>query len=378
MLLQRQIQKSIEDNLFKNKVIILYGARQVGKTTLVKEIQKKYLTESVYLNCDEPDIKNALTNKTSTELKSYFGNSRLVIIDEAQRVENIGLTLKLAFDTFPEIQIIATGSSSFDLANKIVEPLTGRKREFFLPAISIIELSAIYSEIEIKRIIENRMLFGMYPGVLFGNTNEERKNVEEIARSYLYKDILALDKIRNPEGVEKLLKALALQIGQEVSYNELASTIGLNKKTVENYIRILEQAFIIFRLKPYYKNSRNELTRLRKIYFYDIGVRNAIIDNFNSFDKRNDIGAIWENFMISERLKRNSNLGDKIPEAIPYFWRTTSGKEIDYIEDVSDSLSAYEIKISKEKNSAPKLFIENYPNSRFMSVNKDNFFDFVS
>lgn len=377
MLLQRQLQKDIEENLFKNKVIILYGARQVGKTTLVKEIQKKYINDSIYLNCDEPDVKNSLTNKTSTELKNFFGNSRLVIIDEAQRVENIGLTLKLAFDTFPEIQIIATGSSSFDLANKIVEPLTGRKREFFLSPISLTELLNIYSEIEVKRIIENRMLFGMYPGVLFGNSSEEKKNVEEIARSYLYKDILALDKIRNPEGVEKLLKALALQIGKEVSYNELAFTVGLNKKTIENYVRILEQAFIIFRLKPYYNNSRNELTRLRKIYFYDLGIRNAIIDNFNSFDKRNDIGVMWENFMISERLKRNNNFGDKIPETLPYFWRTTNGQEVDYVENISGVISAFEIKVTKEKQYPPKSFVENYPNSKFMSVNKDNFFDFV-
>jgi predicted AAA+ superfamily ATPase len=374
MILKRQIQQQIEDNLFKNKVIILYGARQVGKTTLVKEIQKKYSDQSLYLNCDESDIRDALTNKTSTQLKAYFGNNKLIIIDEAQRVKNIGLTLKLVFDTFPEIQIIATGSSSFDLANKVVEPLTGRKREFFLPPISIAEYLIKFSDLEFKRILENRIIFGMYPGVIFGDSREERKNIEEISRSYLYKDILEIDTIRNPEGIEKLLKALALQIGKEVSYNELASTIGINKRTVEKYIQILEQAFIIFRIKPYYKNARNELTRLRKIYFYDLGVRNALINNFNNFDKRDDIGLMWENFLISERIKKNNNLDIN---ANSYFWRMIDGREIDYLEEIGDILSAYEIKWTEQTTSIPKAFADNYPKATFKIVNKNNFFDFV-
>ena len=375
MILHRHIQKTIEENLFKNKVIIIYGARQVGKTTLVKEIQKKYRDQSLYLNCDEPDIKNALADKTSTQLKAYFGNSRLVIIDEAQRVKNIGLTLKLVFDTFPYIQIIATGSSSFDLANKVVEPLTGRKREFFLPPISVAESVGQSSPIEFKRMLENRMIFGMYPGVIFGDSREEKKNIEEIARSYLYKDILEIDTIRNPEGIEKLLKALALQIGNEVSYNELASTVGINKRTVEKYIQILEQAFIIFRLKPYYKNARNELTRLRKIYFYDLGVRNALINNFNAFDSRNDIGAVWENFLISERMKTNNLAGATV---CSYFWRTTDGREIDYLEENGDILSAYEIKWSEDDFSAPKAFSDNYPEAAYAVVNRENYLDFIA
>ncbi|OHA24361.1 MAG: ATPase [Candidatus Taylorbacteria bacterium RIFCSPLOWO2_01_FULL_44_26] len=373
-MLQRHIQKAIEEGLFKNKVIVIYGARQVGKTTLVKEIQKKYKDQSLYLNCDEPDIKDALTDKTSTQLKAYFGNSRLVIIDEAQRVKNIGLTLKLAFDTFPDIQIIATGSSSFDLANKVVEPLTGRKREFFLPALSVAECTGLSSPVEFKRMFESRMIFGMYPGVVLGDSREERKNIEEIARSYLYKDILEIDTIRNPEGIKKLLKALALQIGNEVSYNELALTVGINKRTVEKYIQILEQAFIIFRLKPYYKNARNELTRLRKIYFYDLGIRNALINNFNAFDSRNDIGAMWENFVISERMKKNNLSGMAISS---HFWRTIDGREIDYLEENGNILSAYEIKWSGNGFSAPKVFSDNYPQSTYAVITKENLFDFV-
>ncbi len=374
MTLHREIQQEIENNLFKKKVVIIYGARQVGKTTLVKEIQKKYLKTSLYLNCDEPDIKRALTDKTSTELKAFFGNNSLIIIDEAQRVNNIGLTLKLAFDTFPDIQIIATGSSSFDLANKVVEPLTGRKREFFLPPISVSEYVKNSSIIEFNRMLENRMIFGMYPGIIFGDSREEKKNIEEIARSYLYKDILEIDTIRNPESIEKLLKALALQIGQEVSYNELALTIGIDKKTVEKYIHILEQAFIIFRLKPYYKNARNELTKLRKIYFYDLGVRNALINNFNNFDTRNDTDMLWENFLISKRMKSNNVKGREVSS---FFWRTITGREIDYVEEEGDSLSAYEIKWTEQNPSIPKTFSDNYPNATWTNVHNGNYKDFI-
>ena len=377
MILRRHIQKSIEDSLFKGKIIVIYGARQVGKTILVKEIQKKYPDHSLYLNCDEPDIKNALSDKTSTQLKAYFGNNRLVIIDEAQRVTNIGITLKLIFDTFPEVQVIATGSSSFELANKIVEPLTGRKREFFLTPLTVSEYMSLSSPIEFQRMIENRMLFGMYPGVVINDSREERKNIEEIAKSYLYKDILEFNKIRNPESVEKLLKALALQVGNEVSYNELALTAGINKATVEKYIQILEQAFIIFRLKPYYKNARNELTKLRKIYFYDLGIRNAIINNFNHFDERNDVGTLWENFVISERMKKNSVEDVTVT---PYFWRTIEGREIDYLEDMGNTLSAYEIKWSELNSSAvaPKTFSDNYPKTPYKVITPENFFDFVT
>jgi hypothetical protein len=375
MILQRDIQQSIQDNLFKGKVIVIYGARQVGKTTLVKEIQGKYADQSLYLNCDEPDIRNALTHKTSTELKAYFGRNRLVIIDEAQRVTNIGLTLKLVHDTFPDIQIIATGSSSFDLANKVVEPLTGRKREFFLPPVSVAECLKISSPLEFQRTMENRMIYGMYPGVVFGDSREQKNNMDEIARSYLYKDILEIDTIRNPDSVEKLLKALALQIGSEVSYNELALIAGINKRTVEKYIQILEQAFIIFRLKPYYKNSRNELTRLRKIYFHDLGVRNALINNFNGFEVRSDVGAIWENFLISERLKKNGLAG---ASTNPYFWRNLEGREIDYVEEAGSELSAYEIKWTDRASSAPKAFTTNYPGASYKVVTRDNFIDFVA
>ncbi|KKP77797.1 MAG: hypothetical protein UR78_C0029G0001 [Candidatus Moranbacteria bacterium GW2011_GWF2_35_39] len=372
-IIKRKIQDSVEKALFKGKIVIIYGARQVGKTTLVKEIQKKYLAESIYLNCDEPDIREAFSDKTSTEIKAYLGKAKIVILDEAQRIKNIGLTLKLMADNFPEIQIIATGSSSFDLSSKIAEPLTGRKNEFFLYPFSYSELKAIYSELELNRLLEQRIIFGMYPEVIEGG-KEAQKNLKSLAKSYLYKDILEFQGIRNSEAIEKLLQALALQIGDEVSYNELAQTVGIDKNTVANYIQILEKAFIIFRLNPYSRNLRSELKELRKIYFFDTGVRNAIINNINPLNLRQDVGALWENFLISERLKFNSNNG---LDCNAYFWRTKEGKEIDYLEDAGGKLRGFEIKWKKDKFKIPEIFLKTYAQSNVILINKDNYAEFI-
>lgn len=367
-IIPRQIQKSFENSLFQGKVVILYGARQVGKTTLVREIQKKYADEAIYFNCDEPDIRQALTDKTSTELKEFLGNKKLVILDEAQRIKNIGLTLKLLIDSYPQMQIIATGSSSFDLSNKIAEPLTGRKFEFHLYPLSLEELKSIYSDLEIDRLLEQRMIFGMYPEIVNAQ-GDAGARLKELATSYLYKDILQFQNIKNNEAIEKLLQALALQIGNEVSYNELAQMTGIDKNTVSSYIHILEKAFIIFRLGPFSRNLRNELKKLRKIYFYDTGIRNVLINNLNPLDLRQDKGALWENFMISERQKFNNN-HDKSPNA--YFWRTLQGQEIDYIEDAGGKISAYEFKWQKEKFRQPRAFAEAYK-SEVVLINKGNY-----
>ena len=328
MIITRTIQKRLEESLFKGKIVVLYGARQVGKTTLAQRILEKYKNDSLYLNCDEPDVREGLTNKTSTELKSFIGSRRLVVIDEAQRVRNIGLTLKLIVDNFPATQIIATGSSSFELSGKIAEPLTGRKIEFFLFPFSVEELSQLYSPLETNRLLEERLVFGMYPGVVF--TGPDRaKRVRELATSYSYKDVLAYQDIRNPELLEKLLQALALQIGSEVSYTELAQLLGVinNGGKLYPYFRT---GVYYFSVGPFSRNIRNELKKKRKIYFYDLGLRNALINNLNPVSLRQDIGALWENFMVIERVKRNNNLG---VSANTYFWRTTGGKEIDYVED---------------------------------------------
>ncbi len=373
MIIPRIIKHDIEEKLYKGKIIILYGARQVGKTTLVREIQKDSDRKSLYLNCDEPDIRSALIDRTSTELKSFIGNSELVIIDEAQRVRNIGLTLKLIADNYPGIQVIATGSSSFELANTIVEPLTGRKFEFILHPLSLEELKALYAPLEINRLLERWTVYGMYPDVVTG-PGKAGDTISEISKSYLFKDILSFQQIRHPDSLEKLLQGLALQIGNEVSYNELGELSGLDKNTVESYIQILEKAFIIFRLNPFSRNLRNELKKLRKIYFHDIGVRNSIIKNFNGMDLRQDTGHVWENFVISERLKHNSNHGVNCNR---FFWRNHNQQEIDYLEEKDGLLKGYEIKWKKAGARVPRAFLEAYKGSTVSVVNNENYMEFV-
>lgn len=373
MIIKREIQKNIEKNLFKRKIIVLYGARQVGKTTLVKEILKNFPQQAEYYSCDEIDIRQSLTDKTSTELKSFFGKHKLVVIDEAQRVKNIGLTLKLLADNFSDLQVIATGSSSFDLSSEIAEPLTGRKIEFYLYPFSLAEINEIYSVIEIKRLLEKRMIYGMYPEIVLDEESAER-NLKNLTSSYTYKDILQYQNIKNPEALERLLQALALQIGNEVSYNELASLVRIDKNTIANYISILEKAFIVFRLRPFSRNLRSELKKLRKIYFYDTGIRNALINNLNPLNIRQDTGGLWENFFISERMKHNNNRN--ISKNV-YFWRTRDGQEIDYIEEENGKMDSFEIKWKSEKFKQPKDFLKHYKNSQINLVNKDNFEKYI-
>lgn len=367
--IKRDLQQKIESSLFKGKVIVIYGARQTGKTTLVNMIREQF-ADSLYLNCDEIDIRQRLTDQTSTELAGFLGNRKLVVLDEAQRVENIGLTLKLCADNLKNTQIIATGSSSFELSGRIKEPLTGRAREFYLYPFSINELRQMYQEHELSRIIEQRMIYGMYPEVIL---KQEPSYLLQLADSYVYKDVLAYQRIRNHEVLIRLLQALALQIGSEVSFTELSQTVGLDKKTVEHYISILEQAFIIFRLSPFSRNLRNELKKTRKIYFYDTGIRNALINNFNSLSIRQDTGALFENFVISERFKRNQNFQER---KNIYFWRTHQQQEIDYIEEFSGNLNAYEIKFTKTTSRKPELFLKSYPSSFFQIIHKENILNF--
>lgn len=375
MLITRIIQEKVEKALFKGKIVIIYGPRQVGKTTIVKQIKEKYSDDTAYFNCDEPDIRESLTNKTSTELREFLNLDRkkLIVLDEAQRVKNIGITLKLIVDNFPEIQVIATGSSSFDLANEISEPLTGRKNEFFLYPFSLEELGQIYSEIEMDRLLENRMIFGMYPEIIL-NKDDLEKSLKSLVQSYLYKDVLQYQNIKNPEILGKLLQALALQVGNEVSYNELASTVGVDKNTIASYIQILEKAFIIFRLNPYSRNLRSEIKKLRKIYFYDNGVRNALINNLNPLNLRQDQGALWENFILSERVKYNNN--NALDKNL-YFWRTKQKQEIDFLEESNGALSAFELKWQKDKFNIPKAFSDAYPGVKVDLVNRKNYRKFV-
>lgn len=372
-MINRIISSAVNDRLFQGKVILLYGARQTGKTTLVKALLKQH--DGVYFNADEPDIRVQFSGRTSSELKRLVGNSRLVVLDEAQRIENIGLTLKLMVDNFPEIQVISTGSSSFELADKLKEPLTGRKHEFLLPPLSMEEIESSRGLLEADRHLSFAVLYGMYPEpTLFPSASEAQERLIELAGSYLYKDILLFGGIRHPDYLEKLLRALALQIGNEVSYTELASLIGLDKNTIETYIRILEQAFIIFRLPPFSRNLRNELKKLRKIYFWDTGIRNAVINNFTPLETRTDAGALWENFLIAERMKylRNHRCANT-----SWFWRTHQQQEIDYIEERAGGLLAAEIKSASGRGKIPHVFSKAYPDASLLLVSPATWRDLV-
>ena len=373
-MIERTIKNRIKSSFFKDKAIIIYGARQVGKTTLVNDLIADEPETSAYLNCDEPDIRESLSNVTSTKLKEIFGSKKIIFIDEAQRVKNIGLTLKIIVDNFKDLQVVATGSSALELSNSIMEPLTGRAFEYHLYPFSVEELSAKYSDLEFKRILENRMIYGNYPDII-NYPDEAEKRLGMIANNYLYKDLLQYQNIKKSDVLEKLVRALALQIGSEVSFNELAAMLGVAKQTIEHYAKLLEQSFVIFRLTPFSRNLRSELTKKCKIYFYDTGIRNSLIKNFNPLDFRTDSGALWENYIISERIKKNSN-SDKNLNI--YFWRTLQRHEIDYIEEKNGVISGFEMKYSKNNFKIPAPFTQSYPGSPVKLVNKDNFRDFVT
>lgn len=373
-MIKREIQKSIESKLFKGKLIVIYGARQVGKTTLIKEIGKKYADDQVYLNCDETDIRGLLTDTTSTKLKNLVGAKKLVLIDEAQRVKNIGITLKLFADEIKNVQVIATGSSAFELSNEINEPLTGRKFEYTLYPFSMRELNNEFGWLETNRLLEERILYGMYPEIVL-KPDENKNLLIEITRSYLFKDILGYDGIRKPEVLEKLLISLAAQIGNEVSYNELAGTIGIDKDTINKYLDILEKAFVIFKLHPFSRNLRTEITKLRKVYFYDTGIRNALITNFNGLSLRNDKGALWENFLIVERLKMNSSLS---LDTKSFFWRTSQQQEIDYLEELEGNLSVFEFSWNiNKKKKIPLTFSKAYDIQSSEIITTENYGSFL-
>ena len=373
-MIKRSIENIIKNQLYDGRAIIVMGARQVGKTTLLRELFAGGETEVLWMSGDEPDVRGAFENITSTRLKAIIGNHRVVVIDEAQRIENIGIKLKLITDQMPEVQLLATGSSSFDLANKINEPLTGRKWEYTLFPLSFTELVNDTSLLEEKRMVPHRMVYGSYPDVVT-HPGREVAVLRELTQSYLYKDILEFNGIHKPEKLTRLLQALAYQVGAEVSYNELSQLCGLDAKTVANYISILEQAYIIFRLGSYSRNLRNELKSSRKIYFYDNGIRNALIGNFSQVENRSDVGALFENYAIAERMKRKEYLMDY---ASTWFWRNTNKQEIDYIEEKDGKLHAYELKWNpKRKASVPLSFRNGYPDADFTVVNRDNIEDLL-
>ena len=363
----------IQNKLNKGKAIILMGPRQVGKTTLVKELFKGS-DEMIWLNGDELDIQNLFENISSTRMRHIFGNKKYVVIDEAQRIKDVGLKLKLITDELSEIQLIVTGSSSFDLANKVNEPLTGRKWEYRMYPLSFAEMVGHHGLLEEKRLIPHRLIYGYYPDVV-KSSGDEKEILKQLVDSYLYKDILMWEQIKKPEKLLKLLQAIAYQIGNQVSYSELGQITGLDTKTVEKYVVLLEQCFVLFRLGSFSRNLRNELKSSKKIYFYDNGIRNSIIADFSLAENRHDIGALWENYIISERQKKLEY--DQLWRN-NWFWRTTSQKEIDYIEEGDGQIYAFEFKWSATaKYKTPKQFSESYPDSKFSIITPDNMDEFL-
>lgn len=377
MMIKRQLYNELKDDLFRGKAILLFGSRQVGKTTLIESLIAPYADETLIFSGDETDTRKKFADINTAQLKRIIGNKKIIFFDEAQRIKNIGLMLKLITDQIKSVQVIATGSSAFELANKTNEPLTGRKFEYHLFPLSFIEMTNHAHFFEEKRLLHERLLYGYYPEIVSSSsTRRAVKSLKLLSDSYLYKDILALDGVQKPEVLTKLIKALSLQVGSEVSYNELARLTGSNNHTVEKYIDILEKAFIIFRLPSYSRNVRNELKKSKKIYFYDNGIRNAVIDDFRPLDSRTDRGALLENFLISER-KKHLSYSQKFATS-SYFWRTRQQQEIDYIEETYAGLQAWEFKWNpKTKAKFPETFLKAYPNSKTEIVTSEDFEDFI-
>lgn len=368
-MIYRLLQRSIEKRLHKGKALLLFGARQTGKSTLADSLLTAQKQDWLTLNGDDADVREALTNTTATKLKAIIGSKKILLVDEAQRITNIGLTLKLITDQLKDVQVIATGSSSFELSSQVNESLTGRKYEFMLYPVSFEEMVNHHGLLEEKRLIEHRMVYGYYPEIVT-HPGEEQERLTLLAGSYLYKDLLMLDQIKKPALLEKLLNALALQVGSEVNYSEIGQLVNSDRKTVEKYINLLEKAFVIFQLPAYSGNVRNEIKKGKKVYFYDCGIRNAIINNFKPLSTRTDAGALWENFIIVERIKY---LRYKEQYTTHYFWRTTQQQEIDLIEDHDGVLSAFEFKWSKNaKARIPLTFTENYPGSKTAIISPEN------
>jgi predicted AAA+ superfamily ATPase len=367
----RYLRERIENRIGSGKAIIVIGPRQVGKTTLIESILES--KSSLLLDGDDPKTRTLLTKPNTEQIRTILGKYKYVFIDEAQRIEGIGLTMKIITDRFKDIQLFVSGSSSFDLSNKINEPLTGRKWKYQLFPISWEEFENHHGYLFAEQQLENRLLYGFYPDVL-NSTGDEISILRNLVNSYLYKDILSYSDIRKPEVLDKLVQALALQVGSEVNYSELAQVVNVDKNTISKYINILQKGYIVFKQGSFSRNIRNEIKTSKKIYFYDNGVRNMVIGNFNPIDLRTDKGALWENFLISERVKQ---IEYKQSLARIYFWRTKQQQEVDFVEDNAGEISGFEFKWNSKKNiRLPKTFTKTY-NAKSKLVNKENFRDFV-
>jgi predicted AAA+ superfamily ATPase len=373
-MVRREQTDYAKARLFKGKALLVFGPRQVGKITFVENLIADLDKKTLFLNGDESDVIVLFESPNVTKLKNIIGDNEILVIDEAQRITNIGIVLKIIVDQIKSVQVIATGSSSFELANKLNEPLTGRKYEMFLYPIAFSEMVTHNGLLEEKRTLQQRLIYGSYPEIIT-NPIDAKEHIKLIANSYLYKDLFLLEQISKPILLQKIVKALALQVGSEVNYNELSKLIQIDNKTVEKYIDLLEKAFVIFKLPALSNNVRNEIKKGKKIYFYDNGIINAVTGNFNALSQRTDIGSLWENYIISERIK---HLNIRQDEANSYFWRTTQQQEIDYIEKKNDQILACEIKWNvKAKYKIPTTFSTNYCNLTSKIVTPDNYEEFL-
>ena len=372
-MIERLLKQLLVQRLGSGKALIIQGARQTGKTTLLQQIFNQ-MPHVLWLNADEADTRAIFENSSSTRMKALFAGYTVLVVDEAQRIHDVGLKFKLITDQIPQLQLVATGSSAFELANQIQEPLTGRKWEYQLYPLSFEEMARHHGVMEEKRLLSHRLVFGYYPEVVTSAGNE-KEILRQLSDSYLYKDILMWENIKKPEKLVHLMQALAFQLGSEVSYSELGKTLRMDHQTVEKYIQLLEKTYVIFRLGAFSRNLRKELKCSRKIYFYDNGIRNALIANFNLLEMRSDIGSLWENFLISERTKA---LHYHRLWANSWFWRTQDQQEIDYIEERDGKLSTWEFKWNP--NVRPRLsktFAKAYPSHEFTVITPDNFEDFI-
>ncbi|MCC7119765.1 MAG: ATP-binding protein [Anaerolineales bacterium] len=377
MYIQRLIFEQIKKRILQSpKVVIIYGARQVGKTTLVNKLVNDISLKTLRIDAEDSRYTEVLSSKNIDHLKSLLAGYQLVVIDEAQQIPEIGTTLKLIHDHIPDVKVIATGSSSFDLSNKVVEPLTGRHWSYTLYPISYGELALDHNAFELDQKLENNLVYGSYPEIISIASLEEKKEyLNHLASAYLFKDILQLVQVRNSLKLQQLLKMLAYQIGSQVSLNEIGAKLDMNRDTVIRYVDLLEKSFVIFRLGGLSRNLRNEVTKMDKIYFYDLGIRNSVIDMLKPFGDRNDIGQLWENFLIIERMKHNaySNI-----QTSNYFWRLSTGAEIDFVEEKEGKYDGYEFKWADKQAKPPASWLAGYPGASYATINRSNYLPFIT
>lgn len=372
-MIARELKYIIEQKLFKAKVIIVTGPRQTGKTTMIRQIAEEH-QPYLFLDGDDPTVRELLSHPNTEQIREILGKNTLVFIDEAQRIPGIGLTLKIIADQFSHVQLLVTGSSSLEITRQMSEPLTGRKWEYLLFPVSWNEWEQFSGIVKATQSLESRLIYGMYPEIL-NYPGEEKERIKQLVNSYLYMDILSYANIKKPEVLEKLLQALAFQVGSEVSHNELSRLLNIDKNTVKNYIDLLEKCYVIFRLNAFSSNQRNEIRHNKKIYFYDNGIRNMLIGNFSPLTIRTDKGALWENFLISERKKFNEY---NQSYAKSYFWRTVQQQEVDYIEEADGIISAYEIKWNPTDKFRPLVTFSKKYNTIPQIIHMENFRKFLN